>query len=257
MLVVIIVALLLGFAFWGYNQGLIKIAVSVVALIASILITTLFAPLITELIKKNTDIDEKMSQSFYELLDENEEVRTYLASNELANQTVDTSGLQTISSKVDEIVEGIGEKFELPEIIVKALDKNTKSDLKDDDILVGTTSVREFTLHLVAAGLADIVFNALVYVIILAILYIVIRLILVFTNILAKLPIIGKLNHILGAGLGLCEGLIAVWILFIIITAFGNTEFAGKLLLEINDNSFLAFIYNHNPLSTLLIERIF
>jgi len=257
MLVVIILAILVGFAIWGYAQGVLKIAISIVSLIASILVTTIFAPIITEAIKNNSDLDNKMEQSFYEILGENEAVNSYLTSNELANQTVDTSKLTQISDKMNEIIEQIGEKFELPDSLVKALSNNSSSDMASTMSEYGTTSVRDITLHIAATSLTNIVFNALVYMILIVVLYIIIRMILAFTNILAKIPFVEGANQILGAAVGLCEGLIIVWLFFIVITALGNTEFASNLLLDINENAILAFLYNHNPLNTLLLTRIF
>ena len=66
MLVVIILAILVGFAIWGYAQGVLKIALSIVSLIASILITTIFAPIITEAIKNNSDSDALPAFNYFE-----------------------------------------------------------------------------------------------------------------------------------------------------------------------------------------------
>lgn len=257
MLVVILLAILAGFAIWGYTQGMLKIAVSIISLIASILITTIFAPVITNMIKNNSQFDEKMQEGFYEMLSNNEEVNAYLSSDELAGQSVDTTKLTQISDKMNEIVEQIGEKFELPDVLVDALKDNSSNEMLSTMSEYGTTSIRDITLNIAASRLTDIVFNALMYVIILVILYIIIRMCLVFTNVLSKLPLVGETNKILGSVVGLCEGLIVVWLFFIIITAFGNTEFASNLLVDINENPILAFLYNYNPLNTLLLERIF
>ena len=256
MLLIVILALLIGFAFWGYKQGILKIAVSIISLIASILITTIFAPIITKAIKENTQIDEKISDVIYEMLDENESVNQYLSSNEVANQTIDTSTVSQFYTKLNDIVNQIGEKFELPSAIVNALDNNSATDVLETMTEYEITSVREITLRLAAKSLGNVVFNALIYIIILVVLTIVFKSLVIFTNMLERIPIVNKTDDVLGAFLGLCEGLIAVWLLFILITAFGNIEFASNLLLQIGDNKFLSFIYNNNPLNYLLLVRI-
>lgn len=256
MLIVVILAILLAFAYWGYKKGLLKIAVSVISLIVSILLTTIIAPIITNTIKDNSTIDENLAQYFYETISSNESVQGYLKSNELANQTVDTSSLNQIAGKVNEIVRQVGEKFDLPESIVDALDDESSSEILKATAEYGNTSVNDIAVHLVALSLSNIVFNALVYVVILIVLYLIFRLLLIFTNIIERIPFVDEANNALGLLLGLCEGVLVVWLLFIVITAMGNTTLGAQLLTEINDNSFLAFLYNNNLLSAILLKRV-
>ena len=57
---VILVLFLLGSTYLGYKKGLVKVAVSLVAFIAAIIITVLLYRPIGDLIIKNTDWDEKL-----------------------------------------------------------------------------------------------------------------------------------------------------------------------------------------------------
>lgn len=60
---VILVLFLLGSTYLGYKKGLVKVAVSLVAFIAAIIITVLLYRPIGDLIIKNTDWDEKLQET--------------------------------------------------------------------------------------------------------------------------------------------------------------------------------------------------
>ena len=60
---VILVLFLLGSTYLGYKKGLVKVAVSLVAFIAAIIITVLLYRPIGDLIIKNTDWDENLQKS--------------------------------------------------------------------------------------------------------------------------------------------------------------------------------------------------
>ncbi|MDO4633398.1 MAG: CvpA family protein, partial [Eubacteriales bacterium] len=65
-------------------------------------------------------------------------------------------------------------------------------------------------------------------------------------NQIAELPGIRVLNRILGVMLGAVQGLIWVWMAFLLITIAANTE-AGEAMLEmISENAFLRMLYNQN-----------
>lgn len=57
---IILVLFVLGSVYLGYKKGLVKVAVSLVAFIAAIIITVLLYRPIADLIIKNTDWDEKL-----------------------------------------------------------------------------------------------------------------------------------------------------------------------------------------------------
>ena len=59
-------------------------------------------------------------------------------------------------------------------------------------------------------------------------------------------PIIKGINQYAGLILGAGEGIIIVWVFFLIITIMGNTELGTALNQYIEDSKFLSFIYNNN-----------
>ena len=79
------------------------------------------------------------------------------------------------------------------------------------------------------------------------------QIIISIADIVSRLPLIKQINKTGGLLAGFLKGLIVVWVFFIAMTMFCETEFAKTVFAYINDNSFLAFLYNNN----LILKLIF
>lgn len=79
--------------------------------------------------------------------------------------------------------------------------------------------------------------------------FIVIRIILKIANVINKIPIIGGINRIFGAIVGLAEGLLVIWIASLIIKAIAFTPFGMQAINVINQSEFLKFLYDKNILA--------
>ena len=66
---IVLVLFVLGSVYLGYKKGLVKVAVSLVAFIAAIIITVLLYRPIADLIIKNTDWDEKLQATIQTNID--------------------------------------------------------------------------------------------------------------------------------------------------------------------------------------------
>ena len=64
-----------------------------------------------------------------------------------------------------------------------------------------------------------------------------------------KLPVIKELNKLAGFAVGLMEGVLLVWLLCLALQACGSESWAQETFVQINDSSFLSWIYNHNLLA--------
>lgn len=71
-------------------------------------------------------------------------------------------------------------------------------------------------------------------------------------GIAARLPVLHGINKMVGLALGLVEGVLVVWVLFLAITVFSTTTLGGELLVMISDSSFLSWIYRKNFLFLFL-----
>ena len=80
---------------------------------------------------------------------------------------------------------------------------------------------------------------------------IIFRAIVFALDIVAELPGIGAVNHLVGGLMGVLGALIVVWILFLIITLMFTTTIGKEMFRMIEANGFLQVLYDYNPILKL------
>ncbi len=71
-------------------------------------------------------------------------------------------------------------------------------------------------------------------------------------KLIAKLPVIKKLDKILGAVFGVLETLVLLWMLFSVIMMFDTGMFGAQIGQYVADSKILSFIYKYNYLQVLV-----
>jgi len=107
---------------------------------------------------------------------------------------------------------------------------------------LGATDFGSYVINYIA----NLVLNILAFLVTLLVSWIIIRLIFGALSVFTSLPIIGGVNRLLGLAAGFVQGVLIVWVLFLIISLFASTP-AGKTLMdEINRTPVLEMLYNTN-----------
>ena len=94
------------------------------------------------------------------------------------------------------------------------------------------------------------------FLILFLLIYLAIRFLVVWLDLVAKLPILSGMNQIAGALLGAVVALFFVWIVCLVFTAFSGTKLGTSALMMIEESSWLSWIYDHNLLSALVLGMI-
>ena len=89
--------------------------------------------------------------------------------------------------------------------------------------------------------------NILAYAVTLLVVWLIIRLVLGALSVFRSLPIVGWADHLLGLVLGVIQGILIVWGLFLVLSLFATSQVGAGLMREINASPFLSFLYNSNP----------
>lgn len=118
------------------------------------------------------------------------------------------------------------------------------------------SSVADSAKTLIISGIAEQIFNALVYVCLNIIIYVILRIVIGMFGIVARLPILKQLNQMAGFALGFCEGIVFLWLLCLLLQAFGSETWAQQIFIQINENELLTWIYNHNMVANFLNHLI-
>lgn len=79
----------------------------------------------------------------------------------------------------------------------------------------------------------------------------VVKVILCAVKLFAKLPLINGLNKFLGTVLGIIEGVLLVWVAFIVITKYDVFGKSTEMITLLNENTFTMYLYKFNFLARL------
>ena len=173
MLLAGVILILVIFALIGWRKGVIRLVLSLVSMIITIMAAVVIAPLATTAIKNNTNIDENIAQSIYTLLYENKEVDEYFEDKQVLPGDIDVSQVESHIQTVTEVVSEVGDKINLPESLTEAVKAMPDSELMSVIREYGEASVKEITIRVIAFRLADIVLTAIAYLVIMVVVSIV------------------------------------------------------------------------------------
>ncbi len=212
------------FGWLGLRKGFIKMVFSLVSTIAALLIAVIFSPVAAGIMKNNEKVvgffDEKIS-AFLDF------------SSEEAKVTEESEQKSLI------------DRLPLPESIKEVLEKNNTAD----NYL--SMQAEDFEQY-VCRQITNVIINAIAFVGMLLLAAIALALICSALNLLARLPLLHQINTIAGLGAGIAEGVLVVWILFVVLTMFTGSEFGQEAMKMIAENPLLDFLYKNNLVSKFI-----
>jgi len=169
------------------------------------------------------------------------------------SQVIDSSTVvykDAIQSKVD----AISEYMKLPQSLSDNITESAAMKILDSAGTSAEVTIKEMAAQIFAAQLSAIIINAICYCIVFVILYIILKVFMGVTGVISRLPVIHQADKLCGTIAGIVEGLIIVWVVFAIVTAFGNNVWASDILAQIHSSSFLEFIYDNNIIMKMIIS---
>ena len=204
----------------GFRKGFLRILLTTFSLVITLLLAAALVKPVSEFISTKTSIGTGIEEKVEDFISEKMEKVT--------------------NAKEDEIIDSLP----LPAFLKKSLqENNTITKYKEQ----GVTSFKEYAVK----NITNIIVKAMSYLALMIIIFLLLRLLLMLTKFINKVPIIGGVNRILGAVLGLIEGLLIVWALCLLIMTFSGSEFGATCMEVINKSTVLKFIYDNNLLATV------
>lgn len=219
---------LIGMILYGHYRGFIRLAVSVAALVITLFAVRIAQPYVTDWLKNETPVYESIVTGIEKAagLDE--------AMENMPEDHVQEKAAERV------VIEGLN----LPEQLKGMLINNNNGEVYQT---LGVNLFREY----VSGYLADLILRFGVFAGMFMILFILLKILVVWLDLLAKLPILSGLNQIAGAILGGAEAMIFLWIICLILTVFSGTELGRAIMNQISASPWLSWIYDHNMLSVL------
>ena len=127
------------------------------------------------------------------------------------------------------------EELPIPEQMKRLLTENNNIEVYK---MMGVEFFRDY----VGGYLADTILKATVFMVLFLAVFIVLQIVVIWLDLIAKLPILSGINKIAGAVLGGVEALIFIWIVCLILTAFSGTGFGKTALTQIDASIWLSWI---------------
>ena len=223
-LLVVVGAIILFCAIRGWNRGLLRILYSLISVVLLIGLVSYATPYVSNYIKDNTGI--------YRVLEQR------------CTQAIRDNGKAKLSDNVDDgsTVAGVS----LPEQVTSYITDSGNN-------LLDQAGVYE----ILGKKMADWILAGISYFVTLLIAGIIVSMIGRSLRIINRIPVIKGINRTLGIFAGAFQGLILVWLLFMLLSLFAGTE-EGKMIIEqIDQSSILRYLYYNNVPSRILTGFLF
>lgn len=206
------------FALIGYAKGFVKMLLSVLSLVLTLYLASLISPGISEKLQESSMYDTVYNTT-YEYINEK------------------------IIPVASESAESVMEELQLPDSLKKYIMSDEKINMTGEGVAKS-----------IAAKLTGIIFDVMVFFITFIVAMIAVKIIFAAINVVTYLPIIHGANQLIGLLAGAAEGIIIVWIFFIVLGMMGNSEFAVDMYKQINESSVLTFLYENNFIMSFLFK---
>lgn len=228
MVLIAVGAIILLSIILGIKKGFIMTLYGCVGLIVILIAVSVLTPYVKDALLNNTKLYDKLCEKCTEKLEEQ------------YNKKKD-NGITKEEEPKDE-----DEVLEKGEILIPSFTGKIAGAVLDVE------GVRLTIFEKAGRKMAMWILCAMAYVITFVALCIVFGILSGVFKIVEKLPVIGTFNTLLGGVLGAVRGLAIVWILFLVMGMFLNTDTMMHITADIYRNEYLTFLYENNGVVLLL-----
>lgn len=222
----VLLIVLAVFVIQGFRKGLVRTAVSMVFFIIVTVVTSWLNPYVGDFIREKTNWQEQIQESCEEIFFQELEGQAELSA-------------ESQMEFIDELP--------LPDSMKKMLAENNNTETY---MQLAAENFADYLSEYVAYG----IINGIGYILAFVITIIIVKMILYAVDILTELPVVGTLNRTGGMLLGLVQGLLWIWVIFLVITLLCNTSLGAYLMELIKGDPVLGWIYDRNYLMQIIMK---
>lgn len=259
MMMFLVIMIFMVFIILGYKRGLFRSILKLVLTGLSFVLAYLLAPIMSGILIQYTNIDEYISDKIYagiaskvEQRIEAELTETLGYADEALTQQMTNVFMATELNRNEQVAFIQGSGF--PAYVQDALLSNNNDETKGKLVTSGFYDY-------VSTYVAYMILNGISFFLVALVLRIIFWLISLLISLAVQLPIIGSINRFGGIVFGAAEGLLVVWLLFLLISVFVNTKYGQVMYNQILENRFLSFLYEKDVfrmvIAELNIDKIF
>lgn len=249
----------------GYVRGVLRIGISLLATIGSIVLVLILTPIVGNVIDKYSPVEDMVNSKCVEVfagmipvetltsIDLSETSIADLDDDELANLDVEEAGLtlDDISIILGEIPKDMQinaiEDSSFPTFLKNALLENNNTEVYEE---LGVTAFPQY----IASYISKILINIIAFLVTFLLVTIIVRALIVAVDIISDLPVLGLATRVTGGLVGAGIALVIVWIFFLIITAACTTTFGKDCFVQIGNSAILRLLYENNYILKFLMS---
>lgn len=232
---ILVIAVLVGYTIAGYAKGFLKIAYSLISWLLMLIFVIGATPYIENYLRNETPIYEKMV--------------TY-CEDKVRHETeeqIEAGEGNTFSSIIEE--------NELLALLVENLPKEAIGQILNQTTDAAEQFLEENNFYGKAAvSMADLMMKGVAFVLALVLGSLLSAIIAKLIGFISNLPLIGFANSLLGMAAGAINGLLIVWFAFYLIATWSATELGATILSYIYANEFLIALYEKNIILAILMK---
>ncbi len=225
MLLVAVLVIVAGFGLHGYLRGMVRVLFSLAAVFLTIGLATALSPYTEAFLRNQTPLYDTVREKCTDYMKENikEQGRQEAAQDKKVEEFT-VFGMEVPKELQSLVGQGAKGLLEDAGVYEKA------GEFVAEQILQRAAWTISFTIILIAMAIAVHVLD-----------------------LIAKLPILNSINHLGGLAIGLLEGMIVVWLLFLVIVLCQGTPWGREMMESIQGNVFLKFLYDNNLIEKVII----
>ena len=204
---IIILAILIGLTYLGYQRGFLRTLAGVVSIALSLIIATAFSGSVANYLENSP---------VYDVIFENVE-RCVKQPGEPSNNVYDYGAAE----------------LNFPKEFIKDVQK---------DVTQGSNEVKTTLSY----KITDMAINVLSFVIIFVIVRIAMQILLIIVGMIKKIPFIGWSDRLLGGLFGFLRGFLAIYLALALVTVVASFDSDNFLVNTVNQSEFAKVMYNNN-----------
>ena len=266
-LLIIVITIVIVCIVVGYVRGFLKLGLSLLSTILTLVIVLFLSPYVADALAKYTPVDDYIEAGLVEAF------MPEITPEDLAKYDLSGTPLEDLSpeqlqnlNNIDWDLLGItmddvlGMMGDIPQDIqIQEIEDSPMPQFLKDQLLENNNStiyselgVQSFP-HYVASYISRLVLNLVSFLVTFLLAIIIVKALMFAVHIIGELPVLGLVNHIGGAALGLVLAIVIIWIGFLVMT-LAYTTAAGAACFEMMEQSpILRFLYDSNPLLIRLL----
>lgn len=216
----------------GFARGFIKIIASLAATVFTIVIVIVATPVVGNVIREATPVGSYI---------EEECMKVFLKEGVEGQEAL----LDAAIPREEQI--RLIEESKMPQVIQDLLLENNNGEVYE---ALGVASFGRYVAAYITKVMTDIVAFLVTFLAV----TIIVRTILYVLGIIGDLPVIGGVNRLAGAVLGLGTGLVIVWVLFVLVTLAYDTSIGQQCFAMISENEILQMLYDNNLIMKYIMK---